>query len=521
MQQWTVVLCLFLLLFLQKANDCSSFSISAGTKPCCESTAANTIMLSSPPQWKRRSNCGRLPQSFTRTSSTTARRSSSSTLIITQTTSPTIVAAATAAVLASCTLIGYQFDRRRGGRRLPNGSGIVASLFSAAAVWDAVTRKSTAAAILPPHSFLITMCWTHVLPASLALLLLSYRPPPPPLRKGANTDGDDVSGSVDSVSTTIQRVCIPFVVASVGSLWGCLTSYQLARKFRWFSSLQDAQVATACLSASYIGGSVNYFAVARRIQQKQQLASGGTSTSPNLLGSLATADMITMAVYFAFLSVTLDWKWLRARFYTEDSCTMGVPKKCIDNAETTVTGGSAEVSTESDSRSPFRIIPGILLTGFTFGMVHLANCIEKLLGKWIPGTACAVIALVTPLLNAKIASRRWWQLHFRSTASVLADTFFLCFFASIGMGCDLQAAIRMGPACLLFSAVALTIHVLIALVGSSCLPSGCRVQLEDVWIASNAAIGGPATAAAFCSRLEDTSKLKGRTLAATFYGCGT
>lgn len=76
----------------------------------------------------------------------------------------------------------------------------------------------------------------------------------------------------------------------------------------------------------------------------------------------------------------------------------------------------------------------------------------------------------------------------------------------------------MGPACLLFSAFALTIHLVIAVVGS--LPFAKTVHLEDVWIASNAAIGVPATADAFSSRLGDKSKLKQTTLAATFSGCG-
>ena len=46
------------------------------------------------------------------------------------------------------------------------------------------------------------------------------------------------------------------------------------------------------------------------------------------------------------------------------------------------------------------------------------------------------------------------------------------------------------------------------------------LDLEDVWIASNAAIGGPVTAAAFCSRMKkrDPYKLQGRTIAATVWG---
>jgi uncharacterized membrane protein len=45
------------------------------------------------------------------------------------------------------------------------------------------------------------------------------------------------------------------------------------------------------------------------------------------------------------------------------------------------------------------------------------------------------------------------------------------------------------------------------------------VRWEDVLIASNAAIGGPATAAAFCGQLAESNPRKpGLTLAATVYG---
>jgi uncharacterized membrane protein len=79
----------------------------------------------------------------------------------------------------------------------------------------------------------------------------------------------------------------------------------------------------------------------------------------------------------------------------------------------------------------------------------------------------------------------------------------------------------MGPACLVFSLWALLVHLIVVVVGS--LP--LRVELEDVWIASNAAIGGPATAAAFCNRMKNNSNgdnnqlLQGRTMvAATVWG---
>ena len=142
------------------------------------------------------------------------------------------------------------------------------------------------------------------------------------------------------------------------------------------------------------------------------------------------------------------------------------------------------------------------MLGLTWAIVRLANGVEGVMGRCVPGLACAVIALVAPLVNSWASSRVWWG-PMADAASVLADFAFLTFFASIGMGVNLlQSTVQMGPACLIFSLVALLVHLLVAVIGSSLLFSsksggGGGVELEDVWIASNTAIGGPATAAAF------------------------
>ena len=169
--------------------------------------------------------------------------------------------------------------------------------------------------------------------------------------------------------------------------------------------------------------------------------------------------------------------------------------------------------TDASSKWTMKLKDSILPVTLTFGIVRIANMVENYLGSWIPGTACGVIALLTPILNSSILSKQsWWR---ADTTSTLADWFFLLFFASIGMNVDVAATLKMGPACLIFSLLALLIHLAVAVIGS--LPF--QVELEDVWIASNAAIGGPATAAAFCSRMKnDPAKLRGRTLAATVWG---
>jgi uncharacterized membrane protein len=69
--------------------------------------------------------------------------------------------------------------------------------------------------------------------------------------------------------------------------------------------------------------------------------------------------------------------------------------------------------------------------------------------------------------------------------------------------------------------VALLVHLIVVVVG----PCRCKSSWKTAWIASNAAIGGPATAAAFRNRMKYNSDgdnnqlLQGRTMvAATVWG---
>lgn len=388
-----------------------------------------------------------------------------------------------ACALMGSSYIGLQFDK------LVPSSGIVGTLVVSAIL-------SNSFSWVPTHHPFYDLCWSHVLPASLVMLLLAYK---------ANQEGSfeqSTAESNSSVTSSIARMSIPFLWASFGSLLGCFTSFKCSQSLGWLS-LENARAAAACLSASYVGGSINYFATGRMI-----------NASSDLLGSLATADLFVMAIYFSFLSVSLGWKWLRSMFYF-------LPKATTDFTLATeeVSKDQLKAPSQKAFAAPKKFLGMSLVTAFALCTVQLSQRIEKALNPWIPGTASAVIAIVTPFVNSRINRKKWW-LPLSDSVSTFGDFLFLCFFAAIGMGSDLKGVVEMGPACFCFAALALLIHLIVALLGSSIGAKFLKVDLEDVWIASNAAIGGPATAAAFCSRLKDSSNLREKALAGTVYGCG-
>lgn len=106
---------------------------------------------------------------------------------------------------------------------------------------------------------------------------------------------------------------------------------------------------------------------------------------------------------------------------------------------------------------------------------------------------------------------------------------FLFLFAAIGVSADIAEVLRSGPACLFFSLTALTVHGVVTLGGSFLFQRlsstkkarrhGGTIRLVDVLVASNAAIGGPATAAAFYGQVKQGTDMKrSLTVAATVWG---
>jgi uncharacterized membrane protein len=436
--------------------------------------------------------------------------------------SPSTVGALSTLIASS--LVGLKMDLI-----VPN-SGILATIVTSALL-------SNGLAVVPSSHYLYDLCWTTFLPASLTLLLLAFRSD---YRRAdqINMASTRMTEKEFSIAKSIEAVAVPFVIAILGSLIGCLVSFGVWSRLltkaatadgKFGMSLADARVATACVAASFVGGSVNFFATAKLIQ--------GSNT---LLGSLATADLIVMALYFSFLASALQAPFFQKLLYQDQ------PKETRTSPSTSsslvlpqlIETGSSSSLNEQDSleNSTFgrhntsffeKSIAVGLIMSLTLAVVGVASCVEVRIGHLIPGTACTVIAMTAPAINTflqtiknKKVKRTWYEMQ--NVASPLSVLLFQSLFASIGTSANLRQALESGPACLCFSSLALIVHMLFTL-------AVCRLakkwrwlspgaQLEDVLIASNAAIGGPATAAAFCGQMTKGPRLRGWTMAATFWG---
>jgi uncharacterized membrane protein len=233
------------------------------------------------------------------------------------------------------------------------------------------------------------------------------------------------------------------------------------------------------------------------------------------------------------LGLAASSRWLQqwVTGTSDESTKVSLSNRFVtDNVEVSkeVNGSSVSSTTSSSPRCGLRIRQQLygstIALGLTGILVTLANQMEHKMASLIPGTACGILACITPFVRRWIAPPQAL-----AVAPFWSQVLFLMLFASIGLTANVGSAIRAGPGCLILSLLALLVHVMVVL-GSTALWNRVvvrlqysqfkghrffKIGLEETLIASNAAIGGPATAAAWAGQ-----RAPQWALAATVWGIG-
>ena len=396
---------------------------------------------------------------------------------------------------------------------------------------------------VPSEHFLYDWCWSIFLPASLVFALLSSPSLPKTMATDEGLDTTNSPTSSDVTKKCIQGMAIPFIIGSVGSVLGCMASFlsvplPASSPLAARSTITSSAILAGCLCASYIGGTVNFFAAGKILTPISSSNDMG-----NIFGSMAAADLVVMALYFTMLSAASKSSWLQRLFPSRRKRT--VP---ISNTNTSI---SKTLPVISDDRgaSLFNTIGATsIATLFALSSVYLSSRLEKSVNNHfgMPGTMCAFLAVFGLLYNKLIevavhftykqthSKRRVMQTvcsHiFRTLQQIqfigptLCNLSFFLLFGAVGTTADVTSAILGGPMILIYALLALMVHSLILLSGT--FVSSRMVKYSSSWeevlTASNAAIGGPSTAAAFATSLVTTDRSsyyqKALVLSATMYG---
>ena len=314
--------------------------------------------------------------------------------------------------------------------------------------------------IIPSSSPALDLVWRALMPLAVALSLLGVN-----LRDAARTSGPALAA---------------FAVGAIGSIVGTVVAFALVG-----SSLgPDSWRVAACLCASYVGGSLNYAATAQAL---------GLSAAPGGQAALAAgmaADNLAMAV---FLSALMVAKAEPPETEKEKAFASWLETSAGDDGN--AGGNEARVTTGGPSA---RTVACALAAALVF--LELGKLLTRAFG--LPaGTSLGVSSALIPAVAwtvGKITRSGVMDAGSEPFAGsdAVGGALMLVFFAALGASADPAVAVRAGGPALAFIAIQLATHLAFVLaVGKGAM----KLPAWAVLTASNACVGGPATAAAMAS----------------------
>ena len=314
--------------------------------------------------------------------------------------------------------------------------------------------------IIPSSSPALDLVWRALMPLAVALSLLGVN-----LRDAARTSGPALAA---------------FAVGAIGSIVGTVVAYALVG-----SSLgPDSWRVAACLCASYVGGSLNYAATAQAL---------GLSAAPGGQAALAAgmaADNLAMAV---FLSALMVAKAEPPETKKEKAFASWLETSAGDDGN--AGGNEARVTNGGPSA---RTVACALAAALVF--LELGKLLTRAFGL-PPGTSLGVSSALIPAVAWTVGMiTRSGVMHAGSEpfagSDAVGGALMLVFFAALGASADPAVAVRAGGPALAFIAIQLATHLAFVLaVGKGAM----KLPAWAVLTASNACVGGPATAAAMAS----------------------
>ncbi|MCP2680582.1 DUF819 family protein [Maricaulaceae bacterium NA33B04] len=253
------------------------------------------------------------------------------------------------------------------------------------------------------------------------------------------------------------RVTGAFLICTVGTVAGAMLAFMLI-------PLGDVSAAvTGSLTASYIGGSVNF---APLIEQ-----TGLAENEPALVSAIVAADHLASAAYLGVLAILPGFAFIAKRFVARDH-----------------TGGTVEETGEGSSGRATSLSLALTLT-YAISVVAIADWLVQLTGM---GGLRYVFITVLAVIPATLLPRQMAKLHGGFELGVVLA---FLFFGAIAAGANIPDLLSQAPMVMVFIAVLIAIHAAVMLVAGSLF----RLSLPEMIIASNAAILGTTTAPALAA----------------------
>lgn len=276
-----------------------------------------------------------------------------------------------------------------------------------------------------------------------------------------------------------------FAVGALATVLGTLVAF-------WFIPLQTLGIDTgwkiACaLAARHIGGAINFVAVA------ETLRIPGSAVSAAI-----AADNVVVALYFALLFALAK---------TDPDDNNKIPKNSTSDTVTDVIKIESELDyslivTPTATNDQQQQQQQEQQTGQDITLSTLATAVSVAaslvtVGEWLtwallaPGTSALPLTSILTVVLATVFPQFFAKI--RAAGTAVGIILIQLFFACSGAAGSLRRVIDQAPSLLAFSVLQLAVHLVTLLA----LGRGMfRLNVNELYLASNANVGGPTTAAA-------------------------
>jgi len=284
--------------------------------------------------------------------------------------------------------------------------------------------------------------------------------------------------NLKKIWTETGRMLVIFLIGAVGTTLGAFLAYFLLKAP--FGSAEDLARVAAMMTGSYIGGGVNFAAMASQYAAGEDITAAAT-----------VADNLLMAAYFFVLIAFAGSKFFRAKFAHPliDEVEAGTSSEETAKTQAASFWSRKDISLKDIALNVAyavcivfvaRLVAG-LFSGFEITNAFM-NFVVRFLGSqyvWI--TTLSVLV-------ATFASDKVENLH--GSQEVGTYLIYLFLFV-IGVPANIYTVVTKSPLLLVLTAIMVIVNMLFCFIGARIF----KFNLEDAIIASNANIGGPTTAA--------------------------
>lgn len=305
--------------------------------------------------------------------------------------------------------------------------------------------------IIPTAATVYDDVWSYVVPLAIPLLLFQC--------------------NIKKIGKEAGHLLIVFLISSIGTVLGALGGYAILHSY-----VPELEKVAAMFSGTYVGGSVNFAAMADSFGASGELSSAAV-----------VADNLLMAVYFFVLIAIPTIGFFRKAY----------KHPVMDKVEAQMAQGGAENYWKAQpialkdiafcfAASLIIVSVSKAISGF-FASVFQGGGIMFILNQLL-GNQYLIMTTLTMILATSLPK----VFNNAPGAKELGTFLIYIFFAVIGAPASIYLIITEAPMLLVYAFIVVFCNMLVTFIFGKIF----KFNLEELILASNANIGGPTTAAA-------------------------